>query len=263
MNVVREILAVARSLAARTRKVDERDNLESEFKEAIRDGDTVEFVYTKKDGSQKRREITPNQVFRMKGRPAVKGVEVNDRRGIEKLFYLDMIGDVAQQEDEPEPEEEIRVPSGFHVLEDEGLARSLYGIIKNQGLWKSAKQGNLILQKVSRGDVEWRGKVWKQIGDKHRGCVGLVITPLLEGSSGFHNRTVFVIDAEGVVARYSYWAKKFTKAVKFDKMEDISDDYGGMRNVPQEMWDRMRDEGRYRTDYYTSWKNGFKLKWQR
>jgi hypothetical protein len=95
MNAARELLAVARMLLSRTRKLDERSNVEREVKDAIRDGDTLEFIYTKKDGSKKKREITPIQMFRMKGRPAVKGVEVSDRSGREKVFYLDMVGDTA------------------------------------------------------------------------------------------------------------------------------------------------------------------------
>ena len=261
MKEVQELLDIARSLIAGTRRVDEKDNLEREFQQALRDGDTVEFEYTKKDGSKKKREVTPTALFRMKGKPAVKGIEVNDRSGREKVFYLDMIGEVTQEEPETEPEVELRVPSGFHVLEDEGMARSLYGVIKNDGLWKSPKQGQFVLSKVGRGDVDWKGKVWEQLKTKHRDAVGAVITPLKEGSSGFTNATAFVIDADGVVARYSFWAKKFTKAVRFDRMEDISDDYGG--RVPQDVWDKVKEEGRYTTDYHTVWKNGLKLKWSR
>lgn len=110
MNITAEILRIARSLISR--KVNERDNLEREFKDAIKDGDTVEFEYTKKDGSKKKREIVPVQVFKMKGRWAVKGYETKDSRKIQKLFYLDMIGDVSQEEEDEVADEGPIIFSG-------------------------------------------------------------------------------------------------------------------------------------------------------
>jgi len=97
-----ELLRIAKVLSAGVRKVDEKDNLEREFKEAIKDGDTVQFEYTKKDGSKSKRELVPLQVFPMKGEMAVKGYEANDARKVEKVFYLNMIGDVKKEETKEE-----------------------------------------------------------------------------------------------------------------------------------------------------------------
>jgi len=101
------ILVVARSFMAR--ELDERDNLEREFKQLLRSGESASFLYTKKDGSRKRRDIIPESLFKMKGRWAVKGPEVGDTRS--KIWYLDMIGKnppgAQVQEAQPEPKKRL------------------------------------------------------------------------------------------------------------------------------------------------------------
>jgi hypothetical protein len=176
-DVARELLAVARELLARTLKVDEKDNLEREFKKALRDGVPVEFEYTKKDGSKKKREVTPVAVFKMKGRMAVKGVEVSDRSGREKVFYLDMIGDVGggdSSDRDPTERQILDLPAkdwtNFldKAKKDRNLVRLKYkGKMLTVNPIKSAYDGDWMGDGYRVGDMNTGEKItmWYRFGD--------------------------------------------------------------------------------------------------
>lgn len=262
MNISKSLIRLARLVVAKTVKVNERSNLEREFANAIRNGDTVEFEYTKKDGSKKKREIVPVQVFKMRGKPVVKGYEVRDPRQVEKVFYLNMIGDI--QEEEKPIEEQIRVPSGFGFLQDDGIARSLSGLIRSNGQWKSAKQAQFLLSKISRGGFSYKpNTLWASLEKEWKSkAVGIVITSRQERGDWI-NWGVYVVDAEGVLAHQFVWARKFVKEYRHDRMEDLYDDFGGKRhNIPDDLYEEYQ-KNRYTVSYSTVWKNGIKTKWKR
>lgn len=123
MNISRELIAVVRELIA-VKRLDENDNLEREMKKAIKDGDVVEFEYTKKDGSKKKRQLTPSAFMKVKGRDAIKGIEVNDRRGFPKMFYLDMIGNADSESQAPKMKSEPK-------LSDKEKLQKLHDAIPN------------------------------------------------------------------------------------------------------------------------------------
>jgi hypothetical protein len=97
--VASELVKLARELVGREVKLDERDDLMREMKRLIGTGDFAIFDYRKTNGSVSKRKVEPVEVFKAKGRPAMKAIDSKD--GIEKFFYLDMIGE--EQQEQPKP----------------------------------------------------------------------------------------------------------------------------------------------------------------
>jgi len=89
---------IARLLSARVIKLKDGDDFEREFKKIIDKGDTAEFMYTKKDGSRRKVKLEPASMFKMRGKWAVKGRDLD--RKADRMYYLDMIGE-SEKESSP------------------------------------------------------------------------------------------------------------------------------------------------------------------
>lgn len=273
MNEVRDILNLAKVVLSRALYIDENDTLEI-VKKAIRDGDTLKFKYTKKDGTTKMREVIPTSISKVRGRVVIKGIEVGDRRGIEKMFYFDMIGNLGEEStDETGP---IVIDgydgSSFIFRSDKQFASSADKLMKKGGYWQSESQGEGALSKLKtlpHGDIikdvsrEWRGK-----------AVGIVTEDWGKpNAKGFQGANGYVFDNKGVVARYWLWRKDFFVGGgggddwANQRLEDIYDDFGNKRhNIPPEMMDEVRDlERRTRRQRppRVITKTGGKQKWER
>jgi len=194
--IAEQLLILARSVS-----VDEKDNLEREFKNAIKNGDTVKFEYTKKDGSTKAREITPTQLIKMRGRDAVKGVEVNDRRQIEKMFYLDMIGEQVEEEPEAKPWSEV-------IDLDETDARKQWQFFDDaKEMQKLVRYRTKYKNHWMDDDYKWKTLVAKPLGDYR--------APHTDDMGGIRYE-VDVVSGEGIstVTFKDYRGEKFTAPVR-------------------------------------------------
>lgn len=267
--IAKELLKLARTIV-----VDERDNLVRVFKSAIGNGDTVKFLYTKKDGSQKTREIEPTNLTKIRGRDVVKGIEVNDRRQIEKMFYLDMIGNVGESEEAGPIVIDGFDGSNFVFRIDKQFASSAEKLMKRGGYWQSEKQGEAALKKLMtlpQGDI-----ISEVSRDWGRKAIGMVTEEWGKpNAKGFQGANGYVFDNKGVVARYWLWRKDFFVGGggggddwASQRLEDIYDDFGGRRrNIPSDMMDEVKDlerrtRGRQRQPRLIT-KTGGKQKWER
>jgi len=273
MNEAQEILKLAKAVLSRSLYIDENNTLEIVDK-AIRDGDTLKFKYTKKDGTTKMREITPNSVTKVRGRWVIKGVEVGDRRRIEKMFYYDMIGN---REDEQEQASPIVIDgydsSRFTFRVDRQFSSSADKLLKKEGgYWQSEKQGEGALAKLKTLP---HGDIISDVSQKWgREAIGMVQEEWGKpNQKGFQGANGYVFDNKGVVARFWLWRKNFVVGGgggddwASQRLEDIYDDFGGKRrNIPPEMMDEVRDlerKTRSQRPPRVITKTGGKQKWER
>ena len=105
-NIIQGMLKVAKSILAEV-TISQGDDYRRIIGDAIRSGDTVTFLYRKKDGSTRQVRIQPVMLLGDRG---VRGTDLDDPAKTPKVFMFEGIGggERTVKPVEPEPEPEIK-----------------------------------------------------------------------------------------------------------------------------------------------------------
>lgn len=219
-----ELIKVAQLLLSK--KLDEKDNLIVSFNKLIDSGETAEFEYTKKDGSTKKREIVPLKVFKMKGRWVVKGYETKDPRKTEKVFYLDMIGDVEASKVEKKLSLKEMKDKIFEVYEDQIYKAVDEAIDDAYDYQDDSRPGNLYV--VNEMNPKKWAVIYHTINNGKSNEVHLIslrkVLSRGRSDSAWYQKVTLYLDVNGVRDENNRW----------DKNNKI---FSGFANLGRKWWD--------------------------